>query len=101
MRRAAPKPAPNPKEDAMTAPTQARPIQVLLCSKGHPFIREPFFKMFDSFAPAINWTHVEQPAAQTFYKPENAKGYDVFVDYSMWGVGFGRKKGDPAPEPPE
>ena len=77
---------------------------VLLMSKGHPFQREPFFQMFDAFqrdGEIANWTHVEQPAALAFYDPENAKDYDVIIDYSMPGVGFGRKAGDPAPEPPE
>ncbi len=78
------------------------PINVLLSTKGHPFQRDPFFQMFDSFArDGIAWTHVEMPAAQLFYQPEHAKPYDVIVDYSMQGVGFGRKAGDPAPEPPE
>jgi len=86
----------------MTAPAQARPVNALLSTKGHPFQREPFFQMFDSFMrDGIAWTHVEQPASQTFYDPKNAAPYDVIVDYSMWGVGFGRKAGDPAPEVPE
>jgi type 1 glutamine amidotransferase len=80
----------------------ATPVNVLLATKGHPFIREAFFSMFDSFLKdGITWTHVEQPAAQLFYQPTNAAPYDVIVDYSMPGVGFGRKAGDPAPPVPE
>ncbi len=79
-----------------------KPIEVLLSTKGHPFQKGPFFGMFDSFvAQGINNTSVEMPAAQLFYQPEHAAPYDVIVDYSMQGVGFGRKAGDPAPEPPE
>lgn len=76
------------------------PIDVLLASKGHPFQREPFFKMFDAFqqeGDIGSWTHVEQPAAQLFFNPENAAPYDCIVDYSMPGV-FG--VGGP-PDPPE
>ncbi|MBH77757.1 MAG: acyl-CoA synthase [Dehalococcoidia bacterium] len=65
---------------------------VLLATKGHPFQREPFFSMFDSFQQddAISgWTHVEQPAAQLFFQPEHAAPYDVIVDYSMPGRGIG------------
>lgn len=84
----------------MTA-SQAKPVSVLLATKGHPFMREPFFAMFDSFArEGIAWTHVDQPAAQVFYQPDQAAPYDVIVDYSMWGIGFGRRAGDPPPEPP-
>jgi len=86
----------------MSATATSKPLDILLVTKGHPFQREPFFQMFDSFASrGLNWTHVEQPAAQLFYQPGNAQPYDVIVDYSMPGVGFGRKAGDPAPAPPE
>ena len=74
----------------MTAPN------VLLVTKGHPFQRDPFFSMFDSFQQdgAISaWTQVEQPAAQLFFDPVNAAPYDVIVDYSMPGRGIGT--GDP------
>ena len=79
-----------------------KPVEVLLSTKGHPFQKGPFFGLFDSLmAEGINNTSVEMPAARLFYKPANAKPYDVIVDYSMQGVGFGRKAGDPAPEAPE
>ena len=73
---------------------------VLLVSKGHGFQREPFFQMFDAFQQAGElsaWTHVEQPAAQLFFNPENAAPYDTIVDYSMPG----RAKGGPRDAPPE
>lgn len=72
----------------MAAPSApARPLSVLVATKGHPFIREPFYQMFDSFAPlGMSWTHVEQPASQLFYQPQHARPYDVFVDYSMQGA---------------
>src|SRR5271166_1220807 len=43
------------------SPGGSGPIRVLLITKFHPFTREPFFQMFDSFGADITWTHVEQP----------------------------------------
>ena len=81
----------------MTSPTGTKPLDVLLASKGHAFQREPFFQMFDSFgAEGIQYTHVEQPAAQRFFSPELAAPYDVIVDYSMPGI----RRGVPS-DPPE
>lgn len=60
---------------------------ILLVTKGHPFQRDPFFSIFD--AMPVNWTHVEQPAAQLFFSPEHAKDYDVLVMYDMPGITFG------------
>lgn len=82
----------------MTSAAPPRPLSVLLATKGHPFIREPFYAMFDSFAPqGISWTHVDQPAAQLFYQPANAAPYDVFVDYSMPGAFPGPNGAYPEP----
>ena len=44
-------------------------IEALLVTKGHIFDREPFFEMIDALTRPdldtyINWTHVEQPAAE-------------------------------------
>lgn len=61
-------------------------ISILLVTKGHPFDRGPFFAMFDSFE--INWTHVEQPAARVFFRPEMAEDYDALVMYDMPGINF-------------
>ena len=85
----------------MTSPPEAKPIHILLATKGHAFQKGPFFGMFDSFASeGIINTSVEQPAAMTFFSREHARPYDVIVDYSMAGV-FDRP-GGPAPGmPPE
>lgn len=61
--------------------------EVLLVTKGHPFEREPFFAIFDEL-PEVNWTHVEQPAAQALFDVEHAAGYDAFVLYDMPGIQF-------------
>ena len=63
---------------------------ILLVTKGHPFDHNAFFEIFDSIE--VDWTHVEQPAAQLFFSPENAKNFDAFVMYDMPGIKF--KKAD-------
>ncbi|WP_101758034.1 ThuA domain-containing protein [Oceanicoccus sp. KOV_DT_Chl] len=61
--------------------------KVLVMTKGHPFNREDFFSVFDRL-PDIEATAVEQPAAQVFFNPEQAKAYDAFVLYDMPGMNF-------------
>ncbi len=64
-----------------------RDKEILLMTKGHPFQRDAFFKVFDALS-GVRWTHVEQPAAQVFFEPELAKAYDAFVLYDMPGIAF-------------
>jgi type 1 glutamine amidotransferase len=64
-----------------------RDKEILLITKGHPFKRDAFFGVFDAL-DGINWTHVEQPAAQAFFDPRLAKPYDAFVLYDMPGIRF-------------
>ena len=61
--------------------------EILLVTKGHPFEREPFFTMFDAL-PGVNWTHVEQPAAQALFNVTQATRYDAYVLYDMPGIKF-------------
>jgi type 1 glutamine amidotransferase len=61
---------------------------ILVVTKGHPFEREPFFQLFDDM-PAVNWTHVEQPAARALYTVEQGRSYDAYVAYDMPGIAFG------------
>ncbi len=61
--------------------------EILLVTKGHPFEREPFFALFDAL-PEVDWTHVEQPAAQALFDVEHASAYDAFVLYDMPGIRF-------------
>jgi uncharacterized protein len=61
------------------------PIQVLLITKDHPYDREPFYQLFDSFGKEITWTHVDHPAAQVFFDPDLAAPFDVFVVFDMIG----------------
>lgn len=61
--------------------------RILLITKGHPFERDAFFGLFDAL-DGVEWTHVEQPAAQVFFDPALARDYDAFVLYDMPGIDF-------------
>ncbi len=65
------------------------PLRVLLVTKGHPFQREPFFSVFDD-DPALDWTHVEHPAANQLIHPDRCRDFDVVAFYDMPGVRFTR-----------
>ena len=65
----------------------AKPKEVLLVTKGHPFERAPFFDIFDAM-PGVDWTHVEQPAAQVLFNLGQARRYDAYVLYDMPGIRF-------------
>ena len=67
--------------------------QVLLVVKGHPYERQPFYDVFDGL-PDIDYTLVEQPAAQALFNPEQAAPYDAIVCYDMPGIRF-RADGPP------
>ena len=73
-------------------------LQVLLVTKGHPFERDPFFAVFESW-PGIACTAVEQPAAQAFFTPSAAEPYDAIVLYDMPGIEF-RSGAGPVFHPP-
>ena len=71
--------------------------RVLLITKGHPFAKDDFFAIFDELVKDTNscvsdYTHVEQPAAQHFFHPENSQQWDVFVMYDMPGIKFNRSE---------
>ena len=61
--------------------------EILLITKGHPFDRAALFSMFDEL-PDVGWTHVEQPAAEALFAPEEAARFDAFVFYDMPGIRF-------------
>ncbi len=69
---------------------------VLLVTKGHPYEREPFYAMFDGMQ-GVDWTLVEQPAAQALFNVDEAAPYDAFVLYDMPGIRFNPAAGA-APE---
>ena len=55
-------------------------IRVLLVTGGHPFEKEPFFKVFQD-NPDITYQAVAHPNAHALFKAEAAKEYDVIVTY--------------------
>lgn len=61
--------------------------QVLVTTKGHPFARDHFFAMLDSFED-FETCAVEQPAALALFDPALASDYDAFVLYDMPGMDF-------------
>ena len=62
--------------------------EVLLITKGHPYQRDALAALFDGL-PDVNWTQVENPAAQVFFDPKLASAYDAFVFYDIPGLAFG------------
>ena len=73
---------------------------MLLVTKGHPFQREPFFAIFDEMH-GVDWTHVEQPAAQALFSVEAAAPFDAFVLYDMPGIVFHQDRPPDFPMPAE
>ena len=63
------------------------PLNILVSVKGHPFERDAFAELFESF-DGIRHTFVEQPASQSFMNPTAAVPYDAFVFYDMPGIDF-------------
>ena len=63
------------------------PLNVLVSTKGHPFERDAFASVFESFQ-GIRHTFVEQPASQAFMNPAGAAPWDVLVFYDMPGIDF-------------
>lgn len=62
--------------------------EILLITKGHPYQRDALASLFDGLA-GVNWTQVENPAAQVFFDPQLASAYDAFVFYDIPGMTFG------------
>ena len=63
------------------------PLNILISVKGHPFERDAFAAVFESFE-GIRHTIVEQPASQSFMNPCAAEPWDVLVFYDMPGIDF-------------
>ena len=65
---------------------------LLVVTRGHPFERDNFFNMIDSLG--FDWSHIEHPAAQSFFKKENLKKFDAILFYDMPGLNFDEIKDD-------
>ncbi len=74
------------------------PLQALLVTKGHPFARDAFAAVFEAM-PGIAVSTVEQPAAEVFFAPEQARRYDAIVCYDMPGIQFGSSPSRPGGGP--
>ena len=59
---------------------------LLVVTRGHPFERDNFFNMIDSLG--YDWSHIEHPAAQSFFKRDNLKKFDAILFYDMPGLNF-------------
>ena len=59
---------------------------LLVVTRGHPFERDPFFEMIDSLG--FQWSHIEHPAAQDFFKIDNIQKYSAILFYDMPGLNF-------------
>ena len=59
---------------------------LLVVTRGHPFERDNFFNMIDALG--CDWSHVEHPAAQSFFKKDNLKKFDAVLFYDMPGLNF-------------
>ena len=59
---------------------------LLVVTRGHPFQRDNFFNMIDALG--CDWSHVEHPAAQSFFKKKNLKKFDAVLFYDMPGLNF-------------
>lgn len=74
------------------------PVRTLLVTKGHPFDYNAFYAMFAAL-PGVDWTQVEQPAAQVILRPENAAAYDAVLFYDMNGIAPEGSGAFPTPPP--
>ena len=63
------------------------PTRLLVTARGHPYERDPFCGLFDDLDD-VNWSLVEQPAAQHLFSPELREHFDACVCYDMPGVDF-------------
>ena len=72
---------------------------ILLVTKGHPYERQPFYQMFDDMTD-VDYTLVEQPAAQALFSVDEGRAYDAYVMYDMPGIRFQPDRAPDFLEPP-
>jgi len=73
---------------------------ILLSVKGHPYERQAFYNVFDDM-DKLDWTLVEQPAAQALLNVKQAAAYDALVFYDMPGIAFHEDAPPDITPPPE
>jgi uncharacterized protein len=64
--------------------------QLLVITRGHPFARQEFAALFDSW-PDVSTSFVEHPAAEVFYDPSVLARFDAVVFYDMPGIDFAHR----------
>ena len=75
--------------------------QVLVAIGGHPYDNDSYSEMLESLE-GVACTHVEQPAAQGQFGPEQSGAWDAFLMYDMPGYEFHADHSAPTlVEPPE
>ena len=62
-------------------------LNILVSVRGHPFERDTFGDIFESFE-GINATFVDQPASAQLMNPEAMAAYDGLCLYDMPGINF-------------
>jgi type 1 glutamine amidotransferase len=65
-------------------PQQGKKIRVVITTGGHPFDRNGFFAMWDSFA-GVQWRETSQTKTSDALAPANLDSCDVVVMYDMMG----------------
>jgi type 1 glutamine amidotransferase len=73
-------------------------FRVLVSVKGHPYPRDAFFDMLESFE-GLAFTAVEQPASQLFLSTEYASDYEAILLYDMPGIDFSSQPPKLVPPP--
>ena len=68
-------------------------LRVLVSVKGHPYERDQFFQVFESFHDMAH-TAIEQPATAAFMQPDTAADWDVLCFYDMPGIDFSTQPPD-------
>jgi len=68
----------------LEAAEQGQKIRVVIATGGHPFDRNNFFAMWNTFA-GISWRETSQTKASEAFTPENLDRCDVLVLYDMMG----------------
>jgi uncharacterized protein len=61
----------------------AEKTRVLVVTGGHDFETNQFFRIFQD-NPAITFVKATQPEAQAWFRPDQAKQWDVLVCYDLW-----------------
>ena len=68
--------------------------KVLVITGGHPFEKDPFFEIFNSFEN-VDWFHEKHPKALSSLNPEKCDDIDAIVFYDIPGIELKRNTDSP------